>query len=71
MNTQHTKLSHSQNFLRDSSLVEKLVQTSSLTNNDVVLEIGPGKGIITEALAKHCKRIVAVEADKNLFAELK
>lgn len=70
MNTQHTKLSHSQNFLRDSSLVEKLVQTSSLTSNDVVLEIGPGKGIITEALAKHCKRIVAVEADKNLFAEL-
>ena len=65
-----TKLSHSQNFLRDPKLVEKLVQNSSL-ENDIVLEIGPGKGIITDVLAKHCKRVLAVEADKNLHAELK
>lgn len=65
------KLSHSQNFLRDHALVEKLVQTSSLTSDDVVLEIGPGKGIITEALAKRCKRVVAVEADRKLFEQLK
>jgi 23S rRNA (adenine-N6)-dimethyltransferase len=68
-NTQ-TKLSHSQNFLRDPKLVEKLVQNSSL-KNDVVIEIGPGKGIITDILTKHCKRVLAVEADKNLYLELK
>ena len=70
MNTHHAKLSHSQNFLRDPKLVENLVQNSSL-ENDVVIEIGPGKGIITAVLAKHCKRVLAVEADKNLYLELK
>lgn len=70
MNTHHTKLSHSQNFLRDPKLVENLVQNSSL-ENDVVIEIGPGKGIITAVLAKHCKRVLAVETDKNLYLELK
>jgi 23S rRNA (adenine-N6)-dimethyltransferase len=63
------KLSHSQNFLRDPKLVEKLVQNSSL-KNDVVIEIGSGKGIITDMLSKHSKRVLAVEADKNLHAEL-
>ncbi len=71
MNTHHTKLSHSQNFLRDPKLVKKLIEESSLTSDDVVLEVGPGKGIITEALAKRCKRVVAIEADNNLYTELK
>lgn len=71
MNTQHLKLSHSQNFLRDSKLVESLVQKSSLTNNDIVFEIGSGKGIITDILAKHAKRVLAIEADKDLYEELK
>ena len=71
MNTHHAKLSHSQNFLRDPELVKKLVEKSSLTSEDMVLEIGPGKGIITSVLAKHCKRVLAVEADKNLHLELK
>jgi 23S rRNA (adenine-N6)-dimethyltransferase len=67
----NTKLSYSQNFLRDRELVEKLVQKSSLISNDVVLEIGPGKGIITSILAKHSKNVLAVEADKDLYTELK
>lgn len=67
----NTKLSHSQNFLRDTELVEKLVQKSSLTSNDVVLEIGPGKGIITSILANHSKSVLAVEADQDLYTELK
>lgn len=70
MNPQQQKLSHSQNFLRNAELVEKLIQQSSLTKNDVVLEIGPGKGIITESLARHCKLVLAIEADKGLFAGL-
>lgn len=71
MNTHHTKLSHSQNFLRDPELVKKLIEKSSLTRENTVIEIGPGKGIITSVLAKHCKRVLAVEADKSLHAELK
>ncbi len=71
MNTHHTKLSHSQNFLRDPELVKKLIEKSSLKSEDMVLEIGPGKGIITGVLAKHSKRVLAVEADKDLYTELK
>lgn len=70
MSARQTKLSQSQNFLRNAELVEQLVQVSSLTSDDIVLEIGPGKGIITDALAKHCKRVIAVEADKKLHTEL-
>ncbi len=52
-------------------LVEQLVQKSSLTSDDMVLEIGPGKGIITNALAKRCKRVIAIEADKKLHDNLR
>ncbi|MDD4035898.1 MAG: rRNA adenine N-6-methyltransferase family protein, partial [Bacilli bacterium] len=38
----------SQNFLHNRILIEKLLDTSNLTKDDIVIEIGPGKGIITE-----------------------
>ncbi|MHB9024776.1 MAG: rRNA adenine N-6-methyltransferase family protein [Armatimonadota bacterium] len=43
-------LAHSQNFLRSAALVKKLITASSITSDDVVIEIGPGKGIITRQL---------------------
>jgi 23S rRNA (adenine-N6)-dimethyltransferase len=53
----------SQNFLYSRKLVASLVGNSSIGKNDTVLEIGPGKGIITEQLLKRSKRVIAVELD--------
>jgi len=58
----------SQHFLTDSDLVRRMVDYADLEPSDVVLEIGPGKGIITEEIAKRC-RVMAVEKD-SILAEL-
>lgn len=63
-------LKHSQNFLRKPELVNELIKKSSLHKDDTVLEIGSGKGIITEALAKSVKSVIAIEADTGLYNEL-
>ncbi|HZC08403.1 MAG TPA: rRNA adenine N-6-methyltransferase family protein, partial [Ktedonobacterales bacterium] len=62
----HTPIRYSQNFLRDSRLVERLVVESTISHEDVVFEIGPGKGIITDALARRARRVVAIELDGAL-----
>lgn len=64
------KLSHSQNFLKNQRLVESLVKKSSINSNDIVYEIGPGKGIITIELAKICRQVIAIETDQKLFKDL-
>ncbi len=63
-------LQHSQNFLRDPKLVQELIQKSSLRKEDTVLDIGAGKGIITELLAKSVKSVIAIEPDTNLYSYL-
>lgn len=60
----------SQNFLYDRKLVSKLVRSSSIDKKDLVLEIGPGKGIITEALIRQAQHVLAVEIDSHLYAHL-
>jgi 23S rRNA (adenine-N6)-dimethyltransferase len=62
---------YSQNFLRDPKLIDKLVRESSLCNNDTVLEIGSGKGIITKKLLKVAHKVIAIENDWNLYKKLK
>lgn len=64
------QLQQSQNFLKSSKLVEKLVEQSSLGSEDIVVEIGPGEGIITEQLARHGKRVIAIEKDPRLYHKL-
>lgn len=63
-------LQHSQNFLRDPKLVQELIQKSSLRKEDTVLDIGAGKGIITELLAKSVKSVIAIEPDIKLHSYL-
>lgn len=63
-------LQHSQNFLRNPKLVRELIQKSSLRKEDTVLDIGAGKGIITELLAKSVKSVIAIEPDTNLYSYL-
>lgn len=60
----------SQNFLRDSRLIESLVLHSGITKADTVLDLGAGKGSITRELARHCRRVVAIEKDPELVGLL-
>lgn len=67
----HYKKSLGQNFLTDETVIRKIIQSAELQKEDVVLEIGPGKGILTEALAARCQKVIAVEIDQNLIPVLK
>jgi 16S rRNA (adenine1518-N6/adenine1519-N6)-dimethyltransferase len=60
-----------QHFLIDDAVAQREVGYAGLTPQDVVLEIGPGKGIITQLLAKRAKQVVAVELDARLVQQLK
>ena len=57
-----------QNFIIDGSVIEKMIKAAELKENDIVLEVGPGMGFLTEQLLKHCK-VIAVELD-DVLAEL-
>lgn len=67
----HQKDSLSQNFIKYRGLVSELISASGLNKDDLVIEIGPGKGIITTALAKVVNRVVAIEKDVNLFNDFR
>ncbi|HCU70774.1 MAG TPA: ribosomal RNA small subunit methyltransferase A [Candidatus Moranbacteria bacterium] len=60
-----------QNFLKDPAILEKIIQSSDITDINFVLEIGPGKGVLTEKLAELGKKIIAVELDDALIPYLK
>lgn len=64
-------MTFSQNFIKSSVLVKELLSVSSISSNDLVVEIGPGLGIITQELISIAKEVIAVEKDRNLFADLK
>ncbi|MCD8011283.1 MAG: 16S rRNA (adenine(1518)-N(6)/adenine(1519)-N(6))-dimethyltransferase RsmA [Lachnospiraceae bacterium] len=56
-----------QNFLTDAHVLEKIVAASGVTKEDMVLEIGPGIGTLTQYLACAAREVVAVEIDRNLI----
>lgn len=64
------KLRHSQNFIYQPELVEELLEMTNIDRNDLVVEIGPGKGTITQELLKRAGRVIAIERDTMLAAEL-
>ncbi len=53
-----------QHFMVDRSLIKKIIRYSELKEDDIVLEIGPGKGFLTKELVKKC-RVIAVEKDDS------
>jgi 16S rRNA (adenine1518-N6/adenine1519-N6)-dimethyltransferase len=55
-----------QSFLIDQSILEKIVTAAELTEDDIVLEIGPGFGTLTQELARRVKKVIAVELDRRL-----
>ena len=60
-----------QHFLSNRSILETMVRAARITKRDTVLEIGPGMGSLTELLAKHAKKVIAVEKDRDLIPLLK
>lgn len=60
-----------QNFLIDKETIDKVVEASDLKPNDIVLEIGPGIGSLTQELAKRAKKVIAAEKDQNMIEILK
>jgi len=64
-------IKYSQNFLRSRKLVKMILDKSNIGEADLVLEIGPGKGIITEEIEKRCRKIIAIEKDRKLYEFLK
>jgi len=65
------QLTFSQNFLIDRRLVDQLLDASGIGPGDTVYDIGAGSGIITERLARRCRRVVAIEKDEQLAALLR
>jgi 23S rRNA (adenine-N6)-dimethyltransferase len=66
----HHRVAYSQNFLRSPQLVERLLDRSGIGADDLVIEIGPGRGVITDRLAARCRQVLAVEQDPVLVEEL-
>lgn len=62
---------YGQNFLVDRHILEKIIAAAEINQSDCVLEIGPGIGTMTEYLAVHAKKVIAVEIDKYLIPILK
>ncbi len=56
-----------QNFLIDVHVLDKIIRAADITKDDVVLEIGPGIGTMTQVLCEHAGEVIAVEIDNNLI----
>jgi len=60
-----------QHFLEDRNILKKVVEVADIAAEDVVLEIGPGLGGMTQALAHEAKKVIAVEIDARLVEILR
>ena len=56
-----------QNFLIDTHVLEKIIESAGITKDDFVLEIGPGIGTMTQYLCENAREVMAVEIDNNLI----
>ncbi len=63
------KKSLGQNFLTNSDVIDKIIDVSEIENS-VVFEIGPGEGVLTEALASTAQEVIAIELDDRLVPVL-
>ena len=56
-----------QNFLTDKNVIDKIIGAMELTGRDLVIEIGPGLGVLTAEAAPQAGKVLAIEIDKNLI----
>src|SRR3989338_6388370 len=71
MKVSKPKKSLGQNFLKSEKIAQEIVSAGEVGPDDVVLEVGPGKGILTEKLLEKAKKVIAVEKDEQLAEFLK
>ncbi|MDD5594619.1 MAG: 16S rRNA (adenine(1518)-N(6)/adenine(1519)-N(6))-dimethyltransferase RsmA [Candidatus Omnitrophica bacterium] len=60
-----------QNFLFDQNIQKKIIAACDLSSEDIILEIGPGRGELTRQIVPSVKKVYAIELDRNLYAHLK
>lgn len=60
-----------QNFLIDKNILDKIVDSAEIKPTDIILEVGPGLGVLTQELAKKAKKVIAVEKDETMIEILK
>ena len=58
-------------FLIDEGVIKKIIESAQLSKNDIILEIGPGIGVLTMELAKKAKKVIAIEKDPKMIEILK
>jgi 16S rRNA (adenine1518-N6/adenine1519-N6)-dimethyltransferase len=56
-----------QNFLLDSEALDTSIEAASVCKDDIVVEIGPGMGVLTQKIAQHAKEVVCLEVDKDMI----
>lgn len=59
-----------QHFLKDTKIVRAMIKAGEISSKDVVLEIGPGKGILTKEIAKKAGKVIAIEIDESMKEHL-
>ncbi|MFA7675244.1 MAG: rRNA adenine dimethyltransferase family protein, partial [Endomicrobiia bacterium] len=57
---------HGQNFLVDNNIANKIIQAANIQRNDTVIEVGPGKGALTNILKDLTDNLIAVDIDRGL-----
>jgi 16S rRNA (adenine1518-N6/adenine1519-N6)-dimethyltransferase len=62
---------YGQHFLSDHAVAQRIVEAAAIESNDTVLEIGPGKGVLTDMLASRAGKLIAVEIDTELAEKLR
>ncbi len=67
----YAKKSLGQHFLRCRWVISTMINAAKLNPTDTVLEIGPGTGVLTKALAKNADRVLTIEKDERMAEELK
>ncbi|MBI4065604.1 ribosomal RNA small subunit methyltransferase A [Candidatus Kaiserbacteria bacterium] len=67
----HARKSLGQNFLMHARIAERIALVAEIASDVTVLEIGPGTGILTRELLKLAGKVIAIEADSELFEKLK
>lgn len=65
------KKNFGQNFLVDERVLDKIINAADINENDLVIEVGPGIGTLTQAMAKRAGKVVSVEIDRTLVPILK
>ena len=66
-----TKKRLGQNFLINGEVIQDIIEYANITPDDIIVEIGPGVGFVTEQLVKHAKKVIAIELDEEAVTELK